>query len=219
MEATALALPAPAGLSCNVLVLNRLYMAIRVVSARRAFSLLLRNLAEVVSVEDTPNGSGYMSYDMVSWIELSALKAQLERENHDFVRTVRFEIAVPRIIRLLGYDRLPRQDVKLNRRNIYARDHSTCQYCGKKFSTQELSLDHVIPRSLGGKTTWDNLVCACVYCNARKGGRTPHQAHMQLHKLPVKPKRNPVINLRLGSDKYASWKHFLDHAYWSVELK
>lgn len=203
------------GLSCNVLVLNRLYMAVRVVTVRRAFSLLLRNLAEVVSVEQ----AGYLSYDIHSWIELSQLKAQYERENNDFVKTVRFEIAVPRIVRLLSYDRLPRQDVKLNRRNIYARDHSTCQYCGKKFPTQELSLDHVVPRSLGGKTTWDNLVCSCVYCNAKKGGRTPHQAHMHLHKLPVKPKRNPVINLRLGSDKYSSWKHFLDHAYWSVELK
>lgn len=211
MEAT---LPL-SGLSCNVLVLNRLYMAVRVVSARRAFSLLLRNLAEVISVDD----AGYSSYDMVSWIEMSQLKAQFERETHDFVKTVRFEIAVPRIIRLFGYDRLPRQDVKLNRRNIYARDSSLCQYCGKKFSSQELSLDHVVPRSLGGKTTWDNLVCACVYCNAKKGGRTPSQAHMHLLKVPVKPKRNPAINLRLGSDKYASWKHFLDHAYWSVELK
>jgi len=203
------------GLSCNVLVLNRLYMAIRVVSARRAFSLLVRNLAEVISVEN----DSYLSYDITSWMEISQLKAQFERENHDFVRTVRHEIAVPRIIRLLGYDRLPRQDVKLNRRNIYARDSSTCQYCGKRFATQELSLDHVIPRAMGGKTTWDNLVCACVYCNAKKGGRTPHQARMHLMKVPVKPKRNPVINLRLGSDKYATWKHFLDHAYWSVELK
>ncbi len=211
MEAT---LPL-SGLSCNVLVLNRLYMAVRVVSARRAFSLLLRNLAEVISVDE----AGYSSYTMNSWIEMSALKAQFERETHDFVKTVRFEIAVPRIIRLFGYDRLPRQDVKLNRRNIYARDSSLCQYCGKKFPSQELSLDHVVPRSLGGKTTWDNLVCACVYCNAKKGGRTPHQAHMHLLKIPVKPKRNPAINLRLGSDKYASWKHFLDHAYWSVELK
>ena len=101
------------GLSCNVLVLNRLYMAVRVVSARRAFSLLLRNLAEVVSVED----AGYLSYDIHSWIELSQLKAQFERDNHDFVKTVRFEIAVPRIVRLLSYDRLPRQDVKLNAAN------------------------------------------------------------------------------------------------------
>ena len=203
------------GLSCNVLVLNRLYMAIRVVSARRAFNLLVKNLAEVISVEN----ESFVAYSLTSWLEISQLRAQFERENNDFVKTVRFEIAVPRIIRLLGYDRLPRQDVKLNRRNIYARDHSTCQYCGKKFPTSELSLDHVIPRSHGGKTIWDNLVCACVYCNARKGGRTPHQARMHLMKVPVKPKRNPVINLRLGSDKYATWKHFLDHAYWSVELK
>lgn len=203
------------GLSCNVLVLNRLYMAIRVVSARRAFSLLCRNLAEVVSVENET----YLSYDLDGWMEISQLKAQFERENHDFVRTVRYEVAVPRIIRLLAYDRLPRQDVKLNRRNIYARDSSLCQYCGKKFSTQELSLDHVTPRALGGKTTWENLVCACVYCNAKKGGRTPSQAHMHLLKAPHKPKRNPVISVRLGTDKYASWKHFLDHAYWSVELK
>jgi 5-methylcytosine-specific restriction endonuclease McrA len=203
------------GLACNVLVLNRLYMAIRVVSARRAFSLLSRNLAEVISVEN----EAYLSYTIDSWIEVSELKARFERETHDFVRTVRFEIAVPRIIRLLSYDRLPKQEVKLNRRNIYARDNSLCQYCGKKFPTQELSLDHVVPRSHGGKTTWENLVCACVYCNAKKGGRTPAQAHMHLQKHPHKPKRNPVINIRLGSDKYASWKHFLDHAYWSVELK
>ena len=190
-------------------------MAIRVVTARRAFSLLSRNLAEVISVEN----DAYLSYNIDGWLEISQLKSPFERETHDFVRTVRLEIAVPRIIRLLGYDRLPRQDVKLNRRNVYARDNTMCQYCGKKFSTQELSLDHVIPRSLGGRTSWENLVCACVYCNAKKGGRTPHQAHMHLMKTPIKPKRNPVINLRLGSDKYATWKHFLDHAYWSVELK
>ncbi len=205
----------PSGLSCNVLVLNRLYMAVRVVNARRAFTLLCKNIAEVISVE---NGN-YFSYDIESWTEISQLKAQFERDSHDFVRTVRYELAVPRIIRLLGYDRLPRQDVKLNRRNIYARDHGACQYCRRKFPTSELSLDHVVPRALGGKTIWENLVCACVYCNARKGGRTPHQAGMHLLKPPIKPRRNPVINVRLESDKYATWKHFLDHAYWNVELK
>ncbi|MCL5945538.1 MAG: HNH endonuclease [Planctomycetes bacterium] len=190
-------------------------MAVRVVNARRAFALLCKNIAEVISVE---NGN-YFAYNIESWTEISQLKAQFERETHDFVRTVRYEIAVPRIIRLLGYDRLPRQDVKLNRRNIYARDHGVCQYCRRKFPTSELSLDHVVPRALGGKTIWENLVCACVYCNARKGGRTPQQAGMQLLKPPLKPRRNPVINVRLESDKYATWKHFLDHAYWSVELK
>ena len=126
---------------------------------------------------------------------------------------------MPKVIRLLGYDRLPRQDVKLNRRNIFARDRNLCQYCGKRFPMSELSLDHVLPRSQGGYSSWQNLVCCCVGCNARKGGRTPTQAGMRLVRKPVKPKRNPVINLRLGTDKYACWQAFLDNAYWSVELK
>ena len=134
-------------------------------------------------------------------------------------RTVRLRLAVPKVIRLFGYDRLPQQDVKLNRRNIFARDRNMCQYCGKHHSTSELSLDHIQPRSQGGQSSWTNLVCCCVRCNARKGGRTPVQASMHLVRPPVKPKRNPIIALRLGSDKYASWRAFLDNAYWSVELK
>lgn len=190
-------------------------MAIRVVSVRRAFSLLVRDLAEVVHIED----GQYLSYNFDTWRELSELKRRFEPDGHDWVRTVRFEIAVPRIIRLLIYDRLPRQDVKFNRRNIYARDSNRCQYCGKKFPTTELSIDHVIPRSQSGKTTWENVVCACLQCNVKKGGRTPEQASMVLITVPKKPRRSPVINLKLGSDKYRCWQQFLDHAYWSVELK
>ncbi|HMP15995.1 MAG TPA: HNH endonuclease, partial [Gemmatales bacterium] len=81
-----------------------------------------------------------------------------------------------RVIRLLGYDKLPKQTVKFNRRNIFARDHNQCQYCGKRFSTNDLSLDHVIPRSQGGGATWENIVCACLAGNIKKGGRTPKQA-------------------------------------------
>lgn len=202
------------GLNASVLVLNRLYMAIRVISARRAFSMLSRNLAEVIDVDD----GRYVSYDMETWTELSALRDQFPAHT-DWVRTVRMHIAVPRIIRLLGYDRLPAQTVKLNRRNIYARDHNQCQYCGRGFPTSELTLDHVLPRSQGGQSSWTNLVCACVDCNSRKGGRTPMQASMKLVRKPIQPKRNPVINLRLGQDKYACWQTFLDNAYWSVELK
>ena len=117
------------------------------------------------------------------------------------------------------YDRLPRQEVKFNRRNIYARDGNRCQYCGKKFATTELSLDHVVPRRQGGKSTWDNIVCACLKCNIKKGGRTPAEAHMTLIAVPKRPRRNPVISLKLSEGRYASWKQFLDHAYWSVELK
>lgn len=210
-----------AALHANVLVLNRHYQAIRVVNVRRAFSLLSRDLAEVIHIEpDAATGqSKWHNLDFAEWCDMSALKREFEPHAHDWIKTVRLHIAVPRIIRLLGYDKLPRQDVKFNRRNIYARDSNKCQYCGKKFPTTELSLDHVIPKSQGGKATWDNIVCCCVKCNVRKGGRTPDQAHMHLITKPVKPKRSPVISIRLADERYASWKSFLDNAYWTVELK
>jgi hypothetical protein len=160
------------GLDCNVLVLNKHYMAIRVVGAKRAFSLLFRDLAQ----------GSYANYDFQSWCEVSEFKRNFNPDGNDWVSTVNFYVAVPRIIRLLFYDRLPRTEVKFNRRNIYARDRNHCQYCGKRFSTSELSLDHIIPRSLGGKAAWGNIVCACTKCNVKKGGKTPHQAHMKLIK-------------------------------------
>jgi len=202
-------------LNSSVLVLNKHYAAIRVVSARRAFCMLFKDIAEIVSVED----SEFLSYDFDSWREMSELRAKYEREEHEWVRCVRFELAVPRIIRLLLYDRLPRAKVKFTRRNIYARDANRCQYCGRRFTTSELSLDHIVPRSRGGQSDWANIVCCCVKCNVKKGGRTPREAHMKLIREPVKPKRSPMIVLRLGHEKYASWKQFLDAAYWNVELR
>jgi 5-methylcytosine-specific restriction endonuclease McrA len=203
------------GLDCNVLVLNKHYMAVRVIGARRAFTLLTRDLAEVVSYEE----GVYANYDFQSWCDISQFKHQFQPDEHDWVSTVNFYVAVPRIIRLLFYDRLPRGQVKFNRRNIYARDSSRCQYCGKEFHTTDLSLDHVVPRSLGGQSTWDNIVCACMKCNIKKGGRTPHQAGMKLITKPVRPNRNPAIHIHLAHERYHSWKQFLDNAYWSVELK
>ena len=145
-----------AALNANVLVLNRYYQAIRVINVRRAFSLLCRDLAEVVHIEkDAAGQSRWQNFDFAEWRELSLLKREFEPEGHDWIRTVRFDVAVPRIIRLLGYDKLPRQDVKFNRRNIYARDGSKCQYCGRRYATTELSLDHVIPKSQGGKANVD----------------------------------------------------------------
>ena len=207
-------------LNSHVLVLNKMWMAVRVVDARRAFSLLCKGLAEVIRVDD----GSYTGYDFGDWTDLSETYHRLFPEPggedaYEWVRTVRMRLAVPKVIRLLAYDHLPRNEVKLNRRNIFARDHNRCQYCGDKFSTSELSLDHVIPRSQGGGASWENLVCCCVKCNTRKGGRTPKQATMPLIKKPSKPKTNPVLHLRLGTGKYESWKAFLDNAYWSVELK
>lgn len=202
-------------LDSKVLVLNRVYAAIRVVDARRAFTFLAKDVAEVIAVED----GTYRNYDFSSWTDIAELQRSFEPDRHDWIRTTRITIAVPKIIRLFDYDRRPRRTVKLNRRNIYARDENRCQYCGRTFPTRELTLDHVRPRVQGGDNSWNNLVCACVKCNARKGGRTPRQAGMRLVREPLQPKRNPAITIRLGSGKYDSWKAFLDEAYWTIELQ
>lgn len=202
-------------LSASVLVLNRMYMAVHVINVRRTFSLLCRDLAEVIHLES----GQYANYDFESWREVSELRSQFKEPHEDWIRAVNFEIQVPRVIRLLAYDRLPKQTVRFNRRNLFARDNNRCQYCGKRFPTSELSLDHVVPRSRGGDTTWENIVCSCVACNVRKGGRTPSEAHMHLVRHPYKPKRSPLLSIKLGNPKYESWKSFLDSAYWSVDLK
>ena len=208
--------PPHSSLETSVLVLNKLFMAIHIISVRRAFCLLCKDLAEVVNLED----GTYTTYDFSSWREVSEFRAQhFRHEDDDWVRTVNTEIQVPRVIRLVDYDRLPKQTVKFNRRNIFARDNNQCQFCGKKFPTSELSLDHVVPRSQGGGSTWENIVCACVGCNVRKGGRTPKEASMALIRKPEKPKRSPMLNSKLTNRKYQSWKTFLENAYWSVELK
>jgi len=203
-------------LDASVLVLNKMFMAVHVISVKRAFGLLFKDLAEVVSQEE----GQFLTYNFTTWLEVSQFRAQnFRQEEDDWIRTTSIEIQAPRVIRLLTYDKLPKQTVKFNRRNIFARDGNQCQFCGKKFPTSELSLDHVTPRSQGGQTTWENIVCACVDCNVRKGGRTPKQAHMTLIRKPEKPKRSPMLNLKLNQKKYQSWQSFLDNAYWSVELK
>lgn len=196
-------------------------MALRVISVRRAFSLLCkydqhdRPIAEIVHIED----GRYVSYNFADWAELSVFRREFEPTRYDWIKTVRFYIAVPRIIRVLTFSKLPKQDVKFNRRNLFARDNNTCQYCGRRFPTSQLSLDHVIPRSRGGEATWENIVCACLKCNVRKGGRTPIEADLRLIREPIKPRRNPVVSITLADHRYASWRQFLDTAYWDVELK
>jgi len=191
----------------SVLVLNRNYMAVHVLSVQRAFCLLWKGSAEVVSVENDQ----YMSYDFDGWREISELKTELnERDDtDDWIRSVNFEIQVPRIIRLLSYDRVPRNTVKFNRRNIFLRDGHCCQYCEQRFPRQELSLDHVMPRSRGGEDSWENIVCACLTCNVNKGGRTPHEAGMRLKRPPVKPKRSPLLSRQITLRKYESWGKFV----------
>ncbi len=201
--------PKTAAIQSSVLVLNRQYAAVHILSVRRAFCLLYKGIAEVISVED----DAYQNYSFDDWLESSLLAASLNPRGDDddaeWVRSVNFEIRVPRVIRLLGYERLPRNSVKFNRRNIFLRDENCCQYCGRRYGTHRLSLDHVMPKCRGGKTNWENIVCCCLDCNVKKGSRTPHEAGMQLMKAPRKPARNPVLFQHLNSRKYHIWRTFL----------
>jgi len=192
-------------LDTNVLVLNRFYMAIRVINVRRALTLLYRECAEVIGND----GGQFVSYDFNSWCELSQLTCLDKQEGEEYLRAVGFELQVPRIVRLTRFDRMPMQSVRFNRKNLFARDDHQCQYCGKHEPMHKLSLDHVVPRSHGGPTTWENVVCCCLRCNSRKGGRTPKQASMQLLNKPTKPRFNPLLAGPIDDPRYESWKTFV----------
>lgn len=198
-------------LQSPVLVLNKHWSAFRVVSAARALCMLVKGAAEAIDVEKT---GGFFNYDFNSWAELSEYKSQFNSDAHQWIQLVRGVLAVPTVVRLLKFDKVRPAKVKFTRRNIYARDGHVCQYCGGDFATQDLNLDHVMPRSRGGRSTWENVVCSCIKCNTKKGARTPSEAGMHLVRKPVKPKVLPEIL----SMQHESWKHFVDEAYWNVEL-
>ena len=195
-------------LDSSVLVLNRFYMATRVINVRRALTLLYRDCAEVIANED----GTYISYDFAAWCELSELTSLDKQPGDEFLQAVGFELQVPRIVRLTRFDKVITQTVRFNRKNLFLRDSYTCQYCGSVEPTHKLSLDHVVPRSHGGPTTWENIVCCCLRCNSRKGGRTPKQASMKLKTTPARPKINPTMVRSSDDPRYASWKTFLPTA-------
>jgi len=197
-------------LSTSVLVLNRLYQPVHVTSVRRAIILLYRGAARAVDEQ-------YQTFDFESWAELAAAV------HEESIGTTRKRIKVPRVILLQAYDHLPRARVRFSRLNIYARDRNICQYCGRKPARAELNLDHVVPRSRGGVTSWENVVCSCVPCNLRKGGRTPDEAGMRLLKHPARPRWTPFFRgpPKIGAF-YRQWLPFLtlaDMAYWNTELQ
>lgn len=189
-----------------VLVLNRYYQPVHVTSVKRAFSLLYQGVAKAIDAQ-------YRLYEFDDWAALSATQ--------DCITTINRTIRVPRVLVLSAYDHLPRGRVRFSRLNIYARDNDTCQYCGKSLPRSDLNLDHVMPRSQGGKTTWENVVCSCVPCNLKKGGRTPEQADMRLLKKPVRPRWTPLFRGATRKVTYREWLPFLhlaDASYWNVEL-
>src|SRR5437868_11641148 len=137
-----------------VLVLNASYEPINVCAARRALVLVLKGVA------------------------------MAEEENGHYLHAARFALRVPSVIRLLEYRRIPHQSRALSRKNILLRDRNACQYCGEVLPAGELTLDHVVPRSRGGASTWENLVTCCHSCNRRKGNQLPAEARMKLLREP-----------------------------------
>jgi 5-methylcytosine-specific restriction endonuclease McrA len=162
-----------------VLVLNQNYEPLNVCNLPRAFRLVFGEKAEVIE------------YD------------------HQVIRTPRTEYRAPSVIRLQYQIRRPRPRVKLSRREIFARDRHTCQYCGRQ--THDLTLDHIVPRHRGGGHTWENLVTACKACNHRKGGKTIDEARFRLHRAPFEP-RSDVYSLftpYLADERNEAWRTYL----------
>ena len=196
-------------INSSVLVLNRNYQPVHVTSAKRAFTLLYMGAARVVQPD-------FSTFDFESWSSLG------HAAGHDVIHTVGRAIAIPRVIVLQIYDRLPTTKVRFSRLNIYARDANTCQYCARQLPRIDLNLDHVIPRAHGGRTTWENVVCCCITCNLKKGAKLPHEAGMKLLRQPVRPKWTPSFRTPNGKVAYREWLPFLgvaDASYWNVELQ
>ena len=196
----------------SVLVLNKFFTAVHVVSVRRAFCLLFKELAEVITIDD----GQYVAFNFSSWCEASQARSLFKGPDDELIRTVHFEIEVPRIIRLLAYDRLPRQKVKFNRRNIFARDGNRCQYCGRKFATSELQPRPRCPAQPGRPGHLEEYRLRLPEVQRAEGGRTPREASMRLYREPAEPQDQPMLRLKLSHRKYRSWKAFLDNAYWSL---
>lgn len=175
--------------------------------------MLFQGHAHVLSTED----ESFQLFNAIEWIDFSDQNPRMD--SIEYVQTVRNRIGVPRIILLTFFDKMPRKEVKFTRNNVFERDKNRCHYCGKTFKREDLNLDHVIPRHYGGKTTWENIVCSCIKCNIRKRNRLPHEAGMRLIRKPQRPKWRPFVSVVMGGAAHESWKHFLDVAYWNVELK
>jgi 5-methylcytosine-specific restriction endonuclease McrA len=196
----------------NVLVLNRNYYAIQIVDWKKAVSLMYQGLANALD-------EGYADYCFEDWAQLSEA---MKNHPNGFVRSPNVKVAIPDIIRLTKYDRLPKREVKFSRRNIYQHYGYKCAYCGRKFTSHELNLDHVIPRSRGGETGWKNIVTACIECNSRKRDRTPEEAGMHLLIKPTKPTWKGAISFVEFPPSLpikASWQKIIDSCYWDSELR
>ena len=187
------------------LVLNRNWQPVNVATVARALLMVWNETARIVDPAD------YQLYDWADWARLNPDR------DEPFVQAVRQRLRVPEVIALTDYDRLPSGAVTFSRRNVFKRDRYTCQYCNEQPGSDELTIDHVVPRSQGGESSWTNCVLACLECNSRKADRTPDQAKMVLRKQPVRPEWRPLYSSH--ASRMESWSKFISEAYWNAELE
>jgi 5-methylcytosine-specific restriction endonuclease McrA len=171
--------------------------------------MLFEGNAQVVHSDE----GNFNTFNFNEWADFSEREPEL-----DCINGVSIKLRLPRVVLLMVYDRMPKKEVKFTRYNIFQRDKNTCQYCGEKFDCRDLNLDHVIPRQHNGPTSWENIVCSCIPCNSKKSNKTPAQAGMNLIRQPKKPHWHPFMQVRFSMQYHESWRHFLDLAYWNVEL-
>lgn len=164
---------------------------------------------------------GYQPHRIVSWKRAVTMlfegKVEVVEEYDEDIRSVSITIKMPAVVRLLRALRGRKRAMKFSRINVMSRDKFRCQYCGRRLPMSKLNYDHVIPRSRGGRTVWENIVTACYRCNDRKGNRSPGEAGMRLLRQPVKPRSLPFVALRFDTgsipDAWATW------VYWQGELE
>ena len=187
--------------------MNRNFYAVHITNWRRALSLVYMDHARVVDEE-------YRTYNFSDWQELSAI---IKDHPGGFVFTPSLKIAIPEVIALRAYNKVPVSEIKFTRRNIYEHYGYNCCYCGKKFHTNELNLEHIVPKSRGGLTSWNNVVTSCISCNIRKGDRLPEEADMKLLVEPSMPRWKGAGSLVFHSSfkMKASWQKFIDNVYWN----
>ncbi len=183
-------------LTLPTLILNRNWTPIATASVKRSLTLLFQGAARVVCPLT------YEVYDFEDWAEKPV--ADTEKA----VIAVRQKIKVPEVMVLSLYGGMPAKKLNFTRKNLYKRYGNLCFYCGDDFREKELTIDHILPRSQGGKSGWENCILACFGCNQRKGGRTPKQANMPLLRPLAKPKWSPDALVPIG-DRPESWQSFL----------
>jgi 5-methylcytosine-specific restriction endonuclease McrA len=187
------------------LVLNRNWQPVAVTTVARSLVKVFNESARIV------DPSTFQQCSWQDWIEMKPA------EGDPVIRTQWLELRVPEVITLTRYDRVPVKVVAFSRRNVFKRDGYTCQYCACRPGSEELTIDHVIPRSRGGVSSWSNCVLACINCNLRKSNRTPEQARMPLRKPPTRPRWNPLYAPH--GVRIESWAKFVSEAYWNVQLE